>query len=76
MQDGSIRDLRHSLERLELHFIAVNDESLKKLLSDIKLATNEVESTFLTTISDSDRKSEALEKAQSVLVKVSKEVFF
>ena len=70
----SVRDLRLALDRLSLHLIATRDEQMSKLFSDINLATHEVEGDMLKMREDGWRKTDALEKAQTVIIKMSKEV--
>jgi hypothetical protein len=51
------------VDRLSLHLIAVKDEHLTALLSDITLGINEVENDLFKAKEDDARKTEALEKA-------------
>ena len=70
----SVRDLRLALDRLSLYLIATKDEHMSKLFSDINLAVHEVEGDMLKMREDGWRKTDALEKAQTVIIKMSKEV--
>jgi hypothetical protein len=70
----SVRDLRLALDRLSLHLIATKDEQMSKLFSDINLAVHEVEGDMLKLREDGWRKTDALEKAQTVIIKMSKDV--
>lgn len=54
--------------------IATKDEQMSKLFSDINLATHELEGDMLKMHEDGWRKIDALEKAQTVIIKMSKEV--
>ena len=70
----SVRDLRLALDRLSLHLVATKDEHMSKLFSDINLAIHEVEGDMLKLREDGWRKTDAMEKAQTVIIKMSKEV--